>query len=99
MPNVRVFSITANDWTAISLPIACTKFCLENADSGKPFQYRSHAEFDAERTVAAGSGIEIDTNSSRAFQPGDNVGQVKGGVIVVSIGVGLAQRLTIPQSA
>lgn len=70
---------------------------MENADPLSGFSYRSHAElFDSQRDIAPGFGVEVNAGTSRGFRAGEAVGQVKGGLIVVSVGMGLAQRLTVP---
>jgi hypothetical protein len=100
MPNVRITHIQADDWTDVLLPIPCSGFVLENADPVLGFSYRSHAEFfDSQRDIAAGFGVEINSGSGRSFRADEAAGQVKGGQIVVSIGMSLAQRLAVPQSA
>jgi hypothetical protein len=93
MANVRITRIVADNWTDVLLPVAASSFVLENNDPAKGFSYRSHAEFyDSHRDIAAGCGVEINT-SGRAFRAEEVVGQVKGGLIVLSIGVSLTQRL------
>lgn len=97
MANIRVFRISASDWTDVMLPISASRLVLENDDPAKGFSYRSHADkFDSNREVQRGFGIEIEV--PRGIRANEAIGQVKGGVIVVSVGMSLAQRVAVPLS-
>ena len=93
MPNIKVVRVVANERTPLYAPIAARLITLENADPSKGFSFSGTTGYD-QRDIAPGFGLPIEVPSG--IREGDLLGYVQGGVIVVSVGIGLAQRVSAP---
>jgi hypothetical protein len=90
MANVRITRIRADDWTDLNLPISGSPVTLQNADTAKGFSYRSHADDPfSQLDIAPGYGLELSTT----IRIGQTAGQVKGGQIIVCIGIRLPRPI------
>jgi len=97
MPNIVTSHLIADDWTPLCPPVPCYRLVVENADPELGFELRTYGT-GAIRTIQPGMGIELDGDGS-SLQPTEALCDVRGGEIVITAGMSLAQRISQGPSA
>lgn len=94
MPNISITHLLAEDWTELNAPIPCTSFWIQNADPDLGFQIRSRNEDPApELTISPGFALPVNAESSAGLQPEMVLAEVKGGDLILVIGLGMPSEI------
>lgn len=88
MPNIMVVRLLADDWTELKPPCACGMLVVQNASLDFGFQFRAKND-NVATEISYSKGFAVPIGNGYTMPPDETVGWVKGGELIISVGLGL----------